>query len=112
MAEVEGFYERSDERDPLGNFSPFDVALIGRSSVPTSEHAYSMSKFLPLHPEIAEMIEATSSPYEAKRITQKYKYEIRADWKDIRCKRMAWIARKRLLANPEHQERLLSTDKR
>jgi adenylate cyclase len=75
------FFSKSDRYRDFSNFANYPIEIDG-TAWPTSEHYYQAQKFD--DPELQEKIRKTSNAAGAKRIANKRKARIRADWAEIK----------------------------
>lgn len=106
---IVGFYER--EFYCFSNFSSFVVKWAGRLWL-TSEHAYQASKFFKTNPKIVEDIFNAKSAHDSKKIAEKNKDKVPADWDLRKAAVMEDIVRYKLKQNPYVMHKLLQTGKR
>lgn len=70
----------TDASDPLASFSKHAVSLDG-ADWPSVEHYFQGMKFEA--PELRELIRAAAHPADARKLAQRHRRQIRADWKRI-----------------------------
>jgi len=102
-----GFYTR--EFYCLDNFSAFEIVYNG-VKYKTIEHAYQSLKFSKIMPKVAAEIINSSSPYEAKKIADKYAEHVELSWHDTKVDLMEKLLRAKLEQHPFVQKKLLETE--
>jgi hypothetical protein len=102
-----GFYER--EFYCFSNFSSFAVVWQGRRWQ-TSEHAYQAAHFFDSAPELIEEIFSANSAHEAKKIVERNKDKVPAEFYNKNIALMEDICLHKLQQNPYVKKKLLQTE--
>jgi hypothetical protein len=94
----------------LSNFFPASFRL-GKAHTlyASSEHYYQAAKFQRSAPEHAERIRQAKTATEAKRLGQSKVHKMRADWHDVRVRKMRKALRAKFTQNAELATKLLAT---
>lgn len=99
------FFQGKDEYGILMNMTPRAPYVDDGVKWKSSEHQYQAGRF-PHRPDIQEMIHASDSAFDAKRLARQFQKETRPDWKDMNLPLMAYVVTRRRDANPEVQRLL------
>lgn len=99
-----GFYER--EFYVFSNFSSFAVEWKGTVWM-TSEHIYQAEKFEDV--AIREEIRNARSAHDSKKVAEKYRERVRADWADVKLAVMEQILRAKLSQHPYVMKKLMQS---
>ena len=92
------FYSVGDEYGAFSNFSPYPIALKGKTW-PTSEHYFQAQKFPGAeYAGYREKIRKATTPKEAKALGQTRKIVIRPDWEEVKEDIMLAALRKKFAA--------------
>jgi ribA/ribD-fused uncharacterized protein len=107
----ESIYWFSSPFDALNNWSAHALEVYG-STFHTLEHAYHYKKFVDKHPEIAELIKKSPSPWAAMQIARENSKLVRKDWGDVKVSIMQYLVRVKLEQNIDVQQILAKTGDR
>jgi ribA/ribD-fused uncharacterized protein len=100
------FYSKSETHSELSNFAPFPIEIDGETW-PSVEHFYQAAKFA--EPEMREKIRLAPKPVIAKKLAQKYRGRIRADWTTVRDAVMERALRDKLARHEAIRALLMAT---
>ena len=91
----------------LDNFSAFQIEMNDKI-YPTAEHLYQASKFMPASTDVAEQIQKSRSPYEAKIIAHMPENAplVRKDWEQVKCDIMRQICILKMQQHPYIKDKL------
>jgi len=99
------FFQGKDEYGILMNMTPRAPYVDDGVKWKSSEHQYQAGRF-PHRPDIQEMIHASDSAFDAKRLARQFQKETRPDWQVMNLPLMAYVVTRRRDANPEVQRLL------
>jgi ribA/ribD-fused uncharacterized protein len=100
------FFSQSDTHREFSNFAPFGVEFDG-AWWPTTEHFYQAQKFT--DPKRQREIRKAEKPQIAKKLAEKYRAEVRADWDALKDDVMYRAVRQKFERHPELRDLLLLT---